>query len=196
LSDAGEVKMPLGQRFARRWVIYSALGVPIVDLRKWRLSVKGLIEKQLSYSYKELVESPFVVRLKRDFHCVTGWSISDVLWEGVPIKVLAEKAIVKPEVRWVMFYCSDGYTAPIPTEDALKEDSIIAFRINGKTLSAEQGFPARAFIPHLYGWKSAKWLVEIEFIKNYVDGYWEMRGYHERGNVWHEERFKRAGTSL
>jgi DMSO/TMAO reductase YedYZ molybdopterin-dependent catalytic subunit len=131
--------------------------------------------------------SPFVTQ-----DCVTSWSIEKPLWEGVPIKYLADAAGVKPEASWVMFHCYDGYTAPIPVEDALMEDSIVALKMNGRPLSAEQGFPARPFMPHLYGWKSAKWLGKIEFIPEYVDGYWEGYGYHERGDVNEEERFKGA----
>jgi len=131
--------------------------------------------------------SPFVTQ-----DCVTSWSIEKPLWEGVPIKYLADAAEVKPEAKWVMFHCYDGYTAPIPVEDALMEDSIVALKMNGRPLSAEQGFPARPFMPHLYGWKSAKWLGKIEFIPEYADGYWEGYGYHERGDVNEEERFKGA----
>jgi len=131
--------------------------------------------------------SPFVTQ-----DCVTSWSIEKPFWEGVPIKSLADAAGVKPEATWVMFHCYDGYTAPIPVADALMEDSIVAVRMNGKPLSAEQGFPARPFMPHLYGWKSAKWLGKIEFIPDYADGYWEGYGYHERGDVNEEERFKGA----
>jgi DMSO/TMAO reductase YedYZ molybdopterin-dependent catalytic subunit len=129
--------------------------------------------------------SPFVTQ-----DCVTKWTIEKPLWEGVPIKLVADMAKVKPEATWVMYRCYEGYTAPVPVEDALREDSIVALRLNGKPLLPEQGFPARPFMPDLYGWKSAKWLTEIEFIPKYVDGYWEMYGYHERGNVWEEERFK------
>jgi len=129
--------------------------------------------------------SPFATQ-----DCVTKWSIEKPLWEGVPIKYLADGAGVKPEAKWVMFHCADGYTAPIPVEDALLGDSIVAVKMNGRPLSAEQGFPARPFMPHLYGWKSAKWLTKIEFIREYADGYWEAYGYHERGDVYEEERFK------
>jgi DMSO/TMAO reductase YedYZ molybdopterin-dependent catalytic subunit len=115
------------------------------------------------------------------------------MWEGVPIKYLADSAGVKPEATWVMFHCYDGYTAPIPVQDALREDSIVALKMNGSPLLKEQGFPARPFMPHLYGWKSAKWLKEIEFVPEYADGYWEMYGYHERANVDEEERFKGDG---
>jgi DMSO/TMAO reductase YedYZ molybdopterin-dependent catalytic subunit len=84
----------------------------------------------------------------------------------------------------------DGYTTPVPIEDAMTEDSLIAFKMNNGPIPVEQGFPARPFIPHLYAWKSAKWLTKIEFMEDYEDGYWEARGYHERGKVADEERFK------
>jgi len=126
----------------------------------------------------------------KSFHCVTSWSIRDAAWDGVEIRKLVEPAGPSPDAKWVMFHCVDGYTAPIPVEDAMRPESIVAFNLNGKPLSFEQGFPARPFMPHLYGWKSAKWLDRIEFIKDYTDGYWEMFGYHERADVWEEERFK------
>jgi len=122
--------------------------------------------------------------------CVTAWSIKDVIWEGVAFRELARLAVVKPEAEWVMFHCADGYAAPIPLKDAMVEDSLIALKMNGNAIPREQGFPARPFIPHLYAWKSAKWLTKIEFLKDYKDGYWEAFSYHERGNVWEEERFK------
>jgi DMSO/TMAO reductase YedYZ molybdopterin-dependent catalytic subunit len=89
-----------------------------------------------------------------------------------------------------MFHCTDGYTTPVPLEYATRENAILAFKINGNPLSAEQGFPARPFFPELYGWKSAKWANRMELIPAYKDGYWEMYGYHERADVWEEERFK------
>jgi DMSO/TMAO reductase YedYZ molybdopterin-dependent catalytic subunit len=161
--------LPPGQVWGKKFVIYAALGVQHVDPAKWRLEVTS-----------------------KSVHCVTSWSIEKPLWEGVPIKYLADAAQVKPEAKWVMFHCYDGYTAPIPVEDALMEDSIVALKMNGRPLSAEQGFPARPFMPHLYAWKSAKWLGNIEFIPEYADGYWEAYGYHERGDVDEEERFKGA----
>jgi DMSO/TMAO reductase YedYZ molybdopterin-dependent catalytic subunit len=181
--------IPPGQYFARRWALYAALGVPQINLTDWRLRMTGLVENSLEYTYEQLTNRPQATYTK-DFHCVTTWSIKDVRWEGVRIKDLAEEAKVKPEASWVMFHCVDGYTAPIPVEDALHEDAIVAFKMNEKEIPLDQGYPARPFIPHLYGWKSAKWLNEIEFLPEYRDGYWEMFGYHERGDVWEEERFK------
>jgi DMSO/TMAO reductase YedYZ molybdopterin-dependent catalytic subunit len=167
-------------------------GAPTLDLRTWRLNTMGLVEKPLTMSFTELEKLP-QVKLTRDFHCVTTWSIKDVVWEGVSFRHLANLTSVKKEAEWVMFHCADGYTAPVPLEDAMVEDSIIAWKMNGKPIPVEQGFPVRPFIPQLYGWKSAKWLTRIEFLSSYQDGYWEMLGYHERGNVWDEERFKGQG---
>lgn len=184
-----QIPMAPGQFYAKRFAIYSALGEPRIKLDKWRLSIIGLVENELNLSFEELQRLP-QVELTRDFHCVTQWSIKDVVWEGVRSRELASLAKVRPEAKWVMFHCADGYTTPVPLVDAIVEDSLIAIRMNGQPLPAEQGFPARPFIPHLYAWKSAKWLTRIEFIENYEDGYWEARGYHERGNVSNEERFK------
>jgi DMSO/TMAO reductase YedYZ molybdopterin-dependent catalytic subunit len=184
--------MPPGQTFARRWAIYAALGAPEIKLDTWRLATSGLVGKELDLSFEDLRKLP-QAKLTRSFNCVTSWSIKDVAWEGVLFRELAKLTEVKPEAKWVMFHCADGYTAPIPLEDAMVEDSIIAFKMNGKPLPTQQGFPARPFIPHLYGWKSAKWLTGIEFLSDYQDGYWEVFGYHERGNIWDEERFKGQG---
>src|SRR2546422_10335127 len=180
---------PPGQHWSPKWIIYAALDIQKIDAAKWHLKVTGLVEKPLDYSYEAFLALPMKKYVK-DFQCVTGWGIKNPEWEGVPIKYLADAAGVKKEATWVMFHCADGYSAPVPLEDALNEDAIVALRLNGKPLVAGQGFPARPFFPQLYGWKSAKWLTEIEFIPVYKDGYWEMYGYHERADVWNEERFK------
>jgi len=187
-----QTPVPPGQSFARRWAIYAAFGVPRIDIEAWRLTTSGLVETELNLSFTELEKLP-QLKLTRDFHCVTTWSIKDVVWEGVAFRELAKMSGVKPEAKWVMFRCADDYTTPVPLEDALVEDSLIALKMNGKQIPVQQGFPVRPFIPHLYGWKSAKWLTGIEFLSEYEDGYWENVGYHERGNIWDEERFKGQG---
>jgi DMSO/TMAO reductase YedYZ molybdopterin-dependent catalytic subunit len=185
---------PPNQHYVKKFIYYAALGVPRVDLSRWRLFVTGLVEKPLELRYEDLermVDTDYV----RDFHCVTGWSVKGVRWEGVKIRKLAEMAKAKPNARWVVFVSLDGYTSVVPAEDALHEDSIIALRINGRRLELKEGFPARPIIPHLYAWKSAKWLTALEFREDYVDGFWEERGYHERGNAFLEERFKGQGMT-
>jgi DMSO/TMAO reductase YedYZ molybdopterin-dependent catalytic subunit len=185
----GKSDLAPGQFYGKKWIIYSALSEPVIRLEDWHLKTKGLVEKELDLTSSDLQKLPHV-RFTRTFSCVTKWSIKDVVWDGVTFREIAKLTGVKPEAKWVMFRCADGYTAPVPLEDAIVEDSIIAFQMNGRPIPQQQGFPARPFIPHLYGWKSAKWLTEIEFMPDYRDGYWEMYGYHERGDIWDEERFK------
>jgi DMSO/TMAO reductase YedYZ molybdopterin-dependent catalytic subunit len=129
-----------------------------------------------------------------DFHCVTGWSVRNVKWKGVSLRKIMDLARVKENASWIYTVSLDGYTTVIPIEDAKSPKAMIALMLNDKPLSIEHGFPARIIIPHLYGWKSGKWLNKIVFIDSYIDGYWEARGYHERGNVWEEERFKGQGS--
>jgi DMSO/TMAO reductase YedYZ molybdopterin-dependent catalytic subunit len=187
-------QIPPGQRYVKKFIYYAALGVPEVDIQSYRLKILGEVENKLEFTYEELlkmIDTEYV----RDFHCVTGWSVAGVKWEGVKMKTIASLAKVKDTAKWVMFYSLDGYTSVVPIEDALSEDTIIALKMNGKPLDKKSGFPARPFIPHLYAWKSAKWLTAIHFTSEYQDGFWEERGYHERGNVWEEERFKGEGHS-
>jgi DMSO/TMAO reductase YedYZ molybdopterin-dependent catalytic subunit len=188
-------KVPPGQKYIKSFIYYAALGVPQVDLNRYRLTISGNVKKNLSFTYQELT-SWKQVTVAKDFHCVTSWSIKGTVWEGVPMSELFNLAGALTDTRWVMFKSLDGYTTPVPFEDASSPQAIVALKLNGKPLEIEMGFPARPFIPHLYGWKSAKWLTEIELLKEYVDGYWEERGYNERGNVWEEERFKSWGRHL
>jgi DMSO/TMAO reductase YedYZ molybdopterin-dependent catalytic subunit len=166
------------------WTTSDGFYYPIRKIRS--LSYKGPVYDFTADGFTML--SPFAT-----LDCVTTWSIKDVVWEGVAFRELAKLTGVRPEVKWVMFHCADGYTAPVPLEDVMVEDSLVALKMNGKPIPVQQGFPARPFIPHLYGWKSAKWLTEIEFLAEYKDRYWEAYGYHERGNIWDEERFKGQG---
>jgi DMSO/TMAO reductase YedYZ molybdopterin-dependent catalytic subunit len=188
--------LPPNQVWGKKFVIYAALGIPRIDPAQWSLKVDGLVSSPQAYTYGQLTGQAQDSEV-RSFHCVTRWSIRDVRWDGVRIQKILSPAGVKPEAKWLMFHCADGYSAPVPLEDALKDDSILAFKLNGQPLSAEQGFPARPFIPGLYAWKSAKWVNRMELIPDYRDGYWEMYGYHERADVWEEERFKgHKGTPI
>ena len=184
-----EAVLPPNQVWGKRFVIYAALGVPKIDPQQWRLKVDGKVNTPAEYTYNQLVSTPQDSYV-RSFFCVTRWSIKDVNWEGIFIRKLVSPAGVDPQAKWMMFHCADGYSAPVPLEDAMAEDSMLVFKLNGKPLSPEQGFPARPFMPGLYAWKSAKWVNRMEVLTDYKDGYWENYGYHERGDVWEEERFK------
>ncbi|MEM0158497.1 MAG: sulfite oxidase-like oxidoreductase [Thermoplasmataceae archaeon] len=182
-----EVENP-GQRYISNWIIYSALGEPEIKPEHWSLKVTGLVKKPLTFSFEDLKRMD-QTRYVCDFNCVTAWSIKDVKWEGPSLGKILKAAEPHSDADWVMFKCAEGYTTPVPLEYAIKDDSIIALKMNGNYLTVSQGFPARPFIPELYGWKSAKWLTEIEVIKGYEDGYWEQYGYHERGLVSAGERY-------
>jgi len=165
------------------------LSEPVIKAEDWHLKTSGLVEKEVDLSFDDMQKLP-QTKVVRDFQCVTKWSIKDVTWEGVAFKEIANLTGVKPKANWIMFKCADGYTAPVPLADAMVDDSLVAFKMNGRSIPLQQGYPARPFISHLYGWKSAKWLNEIQFLSDYKDGYWEMYGYNERGDIWEEERFK------
>jgi DMSO/TMAO reductase YedYZ molybdopterin-dependent catalytic subunit len=183
------MSLPPGQFYSKNWIIYSALGEPAVDPKSYRLYVEGSVSSPYSLTYDELLELS-TYEYVNDFHCVTKWSIKDVHWTGVPLRSLIERASPKPSSDWVLFICLDGYTTPVPLEDAIDSRAIVVTKMNGKPLSNEHGYPARPFIPHLYGWKSAKWLTSIRVRQGYTDGFWETLGYHERGRVDSEERYK------
>ncbi len=188
-------QLPPGQRFIKNFIYYAALGLPEVDIASYRLRVFGNVSKPQAFTYQQLLSLSDTV-VEKDFHCVTGWSIADARWEGASLSKLITQCRPLADTEWVLFHSLDGYTAPVTFQDAMEEDSIVAFRLNGKELTREMGYPARPIIPKLYGWKSAKWLDGIELLKDYRDGYWEERGYNERGNVWYEERFKSWGRHL
>ena len=179
-----------GQFYIKDFIKYDALNGNALnlDMDKWRLEVDGLVERKISLSYKELdkMES---IKYNKDFNCVTKWSVKDVSWEGPSIKKLLDMAGLKKGAKFAVFYCEDGYSTPVYLED-ISNDSIIALKINGKPLKKEQGFPARPYIPALYGWKSAKWLKLIFIVDSYKDGYWERYGYHSRGRWSEQERFE------
>ncbi|MEM1930860.1 MAG: sulfite oxidase-like oxidoreductase [Sulfolobales archaeon] len=201
-SEAYEPKLPPadkrsssgpapGQYYIDHFIIYRVLGTPKIDLNSWKLRVEGMVRNALELTFSDIEKLP-KTSLIRDFHCVTGWSVSSVKWEGVKLKLIVDEAGPYERAKWVFVTGLDGYSSVIPLEDFTSEDALLVIKINDRPLTVEQGFPARIFVPHLYGWKSVKWVSRIEFIDRYVDGYWEALGYHERGNVFLEERFKKT----
>jgi DMSO/TMAO reductase YedYZ molybdopterin-dependent catalytic subunit len=190
-----EDDIPRGQRVIPKLIVYRILGQPRFDIGEWRLRIEGHVTNNIELTYDELLSLP-TIKYKSDFHCVTGWSVKNIEWEGVPLRYFAEKAGVKEGVEWVHFESMDGYTTVVHIDDFMDENAILAIRMDGKPLRPEHGYPARAFIPHLYGWKGAKWVTKITFLTRYTDGYWEALGYHERGNAWLEERFKQMKNQV
>lgn len=182
--------LPPGQRKISNFIIYRILGQPKIDIDKWRLEMTGMVNNRLSLKYDELLKMRQIEYVS-DFHCVTGWTVEKVRWTGVSVRELINYAEPLKGVKWGYIHSADGYTTIVPYEDLVSEHSIIALKMNDQPLDIEHGYPARLFIPHLYGWKSAKWIVKIDLVNEYKDGYWEALGYHERGNIWKDERFKK-----
>ena len=169
---------------------YAKLGIPKIDIRTWRLRVHGLVKNPLELTYDEL-RGLGVVAIVDDLHCVEGWSVKAIRWEGVPLRKVVDLAQPSPSATHLMFRCSDGYSTVASLEDTKTHDFLLAVKMNDALLTGETGYPLRLVAPGIYAWKFAKFLCEIEFTDHYEPGYWESRGYHPRGDVWKEERFGR-----
>lgn len=184
-----ESGMPPGQKTASRFVIYAAEGIPQVSPGSWRLKVRDESARGREFTLEEL-EALMEEGVSTDFHCVTGWSVKNVKLEGIPLETLLSKAGIRSTDGWLVATSVKGYSTVMPLREALEDNSLIVLKVNGRRLAPEHGFPARIFVPSLYGWKSAKWLSEIIVFSEYIDGFWEALGYHERGKAEYEERFK------
>lgn len=154
----------------------------------FRLRVHGAVKKPLEIDYAELLRLPRTEQ-RCDVHCVTRWTVLDSLWAGVQILELAEMAGVRSTARYVVFEAAHGYTANVPLNEALKPNALVAYRYEGDPIPNANGAPVRGLVPDLYFWKSAKWLTGIRFMEEDEPGYWEVRGYHNHGDPWLEERF-------
>ena len=184
-------RTPPGQHLVTNFPVLHVGPVPSFDPTTWRFKVFGLVEAEKSYTYDEFTDGTLlpVSRVQADFHCVTTWSKLDNVWEGVRFTDLMAQCTIHPRVRYVMAHCVYGYTTNIPLADLCREDVLFAWRHNGADLTPEHGYPLRLVVPHLYAWKSAKWLRGIEFMVEDAPGYWEQRGYHMYGDPWGEQRY-------
>lgn len=181
-------RLPPGQHQVRDWPVLD-LGVqPKIDRRSWRLRVFGQVEHAFDWDWQEF-SAQQQTEFRSDIHCVTTWSRYDNRWEGVASRDLLEAARPTDDARFVLLHSFDGYTTNLTLDDFAAPDALLAHSWEGKPLSAEHGGPVRLVVPHLYFWKSAKWLRGIEFRADNKPGYWEVRGYHDRGDPWTEERY-------
>ena len=163
--------------------------VPSFDPARWDFEVRGLVENPFRLSWDEFQALPRK-KVQADFHCVTSWSKFDNEWEGVPFSVIAEQARPKPEARFVMVLAENNYTANVPLEDLMGDNVLLADRHAPEPLDAVHGAPLRLVVPHLYAWKSAKWVRGLDFMAEDRPGYWEGFGYHMYGDPFREERFR------
>ncbi|MBT2574889.1 sulfite oxidase-like oxidoreductase [Bacillus sp. ISL-51] len=182
-------RVPPNQNVTTKFPVLHAGNVPYYeDLSKWNLQVYGLVDQPMLLSFEDLKTFP-KTESENDIHCVTGWSRLDNVWQGVRAKDIAEKAGVQKEAGYVILHAEEGWTANLPLSDFTRETSLLAYAHNGEPLTPEHGYPLRGVFPHLYFWKSAKWLRGIQFTKENHPGFWEKNGYHMRGDPWKNQRF-------
>jgi DMSO/TMAO reductase YedYZ molybdopterin-dependent catalytic subunit len=164
--------------------------VPQVDLSHWRFTLSGAVEQPFAITWEELQALPRR-QTACDIHCVTRWSRYDNVFEGVPVQLLLQRARVKPEARYALVHAEQGFTTNLPLDDLDRPENLLALSHDGEPLTPEHGGPVRLLVPHLYLWKSAKWVRGIECLEEDVPGFWEQNGYHMRGDPWQEERYGR-----
>ncbi len=183
-------KLPKGQRLAKKWPVLSIEKTPKFNGRDWDLKVEGLVENSLTISYEMLKNLP-KVDLTTDIHCVTTWSLLDQKFGGVSFKTIVDMVKPLPNAKFVTFEADSGYSTAIPLLDGylLEHDVILAYEYDGQPLAPDHGGPLRLLVPQLYLWKSVKWLKKIIFLDVWERGFWEVRGYHQRGDPWKEERY-------
>lgn len=183
----GRPRLPPGQRVLEQLrPMGGRPGEP--SLRDFRLRVHGAVKEPVVLTYADLLKLPQVEQTC-DVHCVTGWSVLGALWKGVRVSALADKVGVKGSARHVIFEAAHGYTANVPLAEATKPNVLVTYRLDGKPLPRKYGAPVRSLVPDLYFWKSAKYLTGVRFASSDEPGYWEVRGYHNHGDPWKEERY-------
>lgn len=184
-------QLPPGQRWVDRPIVYDVAPAGPVDLSSFRLRLHGAVKRSLELSWADLQALPRS-RVVRDFHCVTAWSVRAIPWEGVLTAELVERVEPDSDARWVLARGRDGYSALVPFDAFTAPDSLVAYRMADAPLLPEHGYPLRLVVSSLYAWKSAKYLDELEFLRAPVRGFWEERGYHDRGDPWRGERYRRG----
>jgi DMSO/TMAO reductase YedYZ molybdopterin-dependent catalytic subunit len=183
-GDAGRV--PPGQYVTDDFPVLSAGPTPHTPLDKWTFSIRQAGDTSKSWSWEELRALP-AETVSADIHCVTRWSKLDTQWQAVSIDTLL--AQVEHEARYILAFCDGGYTTNLPLADVTGGQAWVAFSYGGQPLEPEHGGPARLLVPHLYFWKSAKWVRGLELVNENEPGFWETYGYHMYGDPWREQRY-------
>ena len=183
-------RLPPGQYHTDRFPVLHVGSVPTYadDLSDWDLRVFGLVDRELVLGFAELTARP-AVDVTTDIHCVTKWSKFDTTWTGVRLRDLYTEAGRDDRATHVVMHAEHGYTANLPLEHTLGDDAVVAWHFDGRPLDPEHGYPVRTVVPHLYFWKSVKWLRGIELVDADRPGFWEQNGYHHLGDPFAEQRF-------
>ena len=181
-------RIPPGQQLTVKWPVLHYGAIPRIDLANWTFRISGLVEEPVQFNWGEFGALPRTSK-DTDIHCVTRWTKLDNHWDGVGVRELLSRAKLKPEASHVMVHAEHGFTANLALSDFDREDNLFAYLHDGEPLAPEHGWPLRLVVPHLYFWKSVKWVRGLEFMDHDVPGFWEQNGYHMRGDPWAEERY-------
>jgi DMSO/TMAO reductase YedYZ molybdopterin-dependent catalytic subunit len=181
-------RLPPGQHIVKDWPVLDLGLQPARPPAHWKLDLFGAVGKPAVWDWNTFLRRPQADRLS-DIHCVTTWSRYDNAWAGVATSDIIEAVNPRVDARFVVLHSYDGYTTNLTLEDFAAPDALLAHSWQGEPLTREHGGPARLVVPHLYFWKSAKWLSRIEFTTHDKPGFWETRGDHNRGDPWNEERY-------
>jgi DMSO/TMAO reductase YedYZ molybdopterin-dependent catalytic subunit len=179
-------RLPPGQYRERGFPVLTAGPTPMVDTDRWSFQVDGMVGEKQRWSWSEFGELPFE-DVPCDIHCVTKWSKLDTSFRGVSVDTLLEAA--QPQGEFAMAFSYGGYTTNLALADLTGGKAWVATEHEGGPLPREHGGPARLLVPHLYFWKSAKWVEGLRIMDHDEPGFWESNGYHNRGDPWKEQRY-------
>jgi DMSO/TMAO reductase YedYZ molybdopterin-dependent catalytic subunit len=180
-------RLPPGQYLTERFPVLHVGDVPTYAPGEWNLTIGGMVNAPFTLTFEELTALPSVA-LTTDIHCVTKWSKFDTVWRGVKVKDLLDRAGIQDGATHVMGHAEYGYTANLPLEDALLDESMVVWEYEGEPIEPIHGGPVRLLVPNLYFWKSPKWLRGIEVMNADKPGFWERNGYHMYGDPFREQR--------
>jgi DMSO/TMAO reductase YedYZ molybdopterin-dependent catalytic subunit len=184
-------RLPPGQYETRDFPVLSAGPTPRTPLAKWDFTIRDVDGQSVRWSWDELRALPHDTPTV-DIHCVTKWSKFDTKWEGISFDTLLDAARARglKDAGYVLAFSDGGYTTNLPLADVSNGKAWVAFSFGGAPLAPEHGGPARLLVPHLYFWKSAKWVRGLKLMAHDDPGFWEQLGYHNRGDPWHEQRYQ------
>lgn len=184
---AGHV--PPGQYVTDKWPVLHYGSVPSISKEQWNLRIFGLVDEEpRTLTFADLLRLPQTT-VTADVHCVTRWSRLGAHFEGVLFTDILEQVRLKPEAAHAMIHAENRFTTNLSLDDLTRPNVMLVHRADGKHLEPAHGGPVRLVVPHLYFWKSAKWVRGIEFMERDRAGFWESYGYHMRGEPWAEERY-------
>jgi DMSO/TMAO reductase YedYZ molybdopterin-dependent catalytic subunit len=187
-SQPGEARLPPGQHLVKNWPVLDLGQTPNITRERWKLDITGAVERSMTFDWKAFSTLPQSKKVS-DIHCVTTWSRYDNHWDGVSTHDLLDAVAPNADATHVVLVSNDGYTTNLSLDDFCSPEAILAHSWEGEPLTLDHGGPVRVVIPHLYFWKSAKWLRRIDFATRDHPGFWEVRGYHNRGDPWKEQRY-------